>query len=382
MEAIMPWIQKQGNIWWIGWRYDGRQYRKSLKTTRKEDAQAELARLEIIQKAKAANALTTDFVEVITGKPVATRPTLHGYLQAWLVDQQAQTRPSTYSKYSQIITEFSKHIGATASDLFLDEVTVDHVKAFLGDRRSQLSASTISGFKRILAIPFDQAQNEGKIRGNPVALVKLGKRTAEAQAMEKRPFTAKEIQALYARATPFWKFMIMGGCYTGQAMGDLITLRRSNVDLDAGMIHLLRRKTGTAANTPIAKPLRDLFVSIWPSKDTDYFWPLEAQRYETTGASSFSQEFFDLMASVGMVQSRDEKKKSSGKGRSARRSGASLGFHNFRHTFVTELKRLGAVESVAKELAGHRSSSISTHYTHLPEQTLADAINKLPEVVK
>lgn len=378
----MAWIQKQGDIWWIGWRHDHKMIRKSLKTTKREEAEAALARLETAEKAKAANALTADFITALTGKPAAIRPAAHGYLSEWLATQKSQVRHSTYSKYSQIIGEFLEYIGSGSSDLFFDEVTVDHVRGFISDKRTTLAATTVGGFKRILAMPFDQAQNEGKIVGNPVALVRLGKRVADEQTTRKRPFTVKEIQALFARATAFWRYMIMGGCYTGQALGDLILLRRSNVDLAAGMIRIKRRKTGTTVNTPIAGPLRELLVSIWPTDDADYFWPAEAERYLTTGASAFSQEFYDLMTSVGMVEVRDEKKKSQGKGRSARRERAILGFHNFRHTFVTELKRLGAAESVAKELAGHRSGSMSDLYTHLPEKSLIDAVNKLPEIVQ
>ncbi len=59
-----------------------------------------------------------------------------------------------------------------------------------------------------------------------------------------------------------------------------------------------------------------------------------------------------------------------------------LGFHNLRHTFVTHLKIGGAMDSVAKELAGHSSNAVSTVYTHLPADTLAVAIKQLPEVFK
>ena len=85
------------------------------------------------------------------------------------------------------------------------------------------------------------------------------------------------------------------------------------------------------------------------------------------------------MAGAGLVQTRDEKKKSEGKGRDTKRAATILGFHNIRHTFVTHLKISGAVDSVAKELAGHGSSAMSAVYTHLPQESLSKAINLLPE---
>jgi len=58
----------------------------------------------------------------------------------------------------------------------------------------------------------------------------------------------------------------------------------------------------------------------------------------------------------------------------------SLCFHSLRHSFVSALKSTGANESVAMELAGHRSSMISRNYTHLGDDVLARAIAKLPNI--
>ena len=86
------------------------------------------------------------------------------------------------------------------------------------------------------------------------------------------------------------------------------------------------------------------------------------------------------MAACGLVEPRPEGAKvGKGKGRAAKRNMAGLGFHCLRHTFVTNLKMSGAMDSVAKELAGHGSSAISAVYTHLPAKTLADAISRIPE---
>ena len=42
----MAWIYKRGSKWWIGYRStDGKLVQKSLKTTKKADAETELARL-------------------------------------------------------------------------------------------------------------------------------------------------------------------------------------------------------------------------------------------------------------------------------------------------------------------------------------------------
>jgi integrase len=211
-----------------------------------------------------------------------------------------------------------------------------------------------------------------------VALVR-NRRTSKEESVEKRPFTLAEIKDLLSKAKDFWRYMITVGYYTGQSMGDLITLRASEVDPAQSVMFVQRRKSATRVRIPLRGPVREILAKHWP-KDGGYFWPEQAKRYLETRASSFSQEFYAMLVSVGLAPKRDEKKKGSGKGRAAKRTHGGLGFHNLRHTFVTQLKIAGAVDSVAMELAGHRSSAISKVYTHLPIDTLSAAVNKLPEV--
>lgn len=375
----MPWIQKRGNIWWGGWRNGKLQFRKSLKTSDKAFAEQWLAKQKIIQQAQAANALTVDFVSALTGKTVEHKPGIYEYCERWVEAAKANLeRRGTHDKYAQVIREFCKHIGAGPGGMLMEDVTVDHINAFFTWKRNKTSISTAANFKRVLGAVFLQAQNEGKIRGNPVKLARAKSGDSRSK-VEKRPFTIKEVQALHAKASPFWRYMIQAAFFTGLSMGDLITLEPRMVDLAEVQIRLFRRKTGQRIIVPITKPLLATLKHIWPKKDQAYFWPEEAERYLKKRASSFSQEFYELMTAVGLVPARTLQKKKGGNGRDVARELSGLGFHNFRHTFVTLLKVGGAVDSVAKELAGHRSSAINTHYTHLPVEKLREAVDSLPE---
>jgi len=270
----------------------------------------------------------------------------------------------------------------------LDEVTSGHVQQFLASKGTAkgaangtpLASITIRGFKRILSSIFIRAQNLGYTRGNPVALVRSDHKRDHAQK-EKRPFTLAEARDLHSRANPFWQYMIHAAFCTGQSLGDLVTIKRDNVDLIQNVLRVTRRKTGKRVIIPLAASLRELLKRLWPKSGTDYFWPAEAERYLTVGGSSFSQEFYELMTAAGMVVARINKQASK-KGRAARREMTGLGFHNLRHTFITNLKVSGAVDSIAMELAGHSSSAINTQYTHLPIETLAAAVKQLPDFTK
>ncbi len=377
----MAWLYKRGGKWWLGWRIGDQQFLKSTGETVRAEADKQLQTVERLEVAQKANALTEDFYKAATGKTI-TRSTAGPFFRAWLADSESVTTKSTQNKYRQVVREFLGHIEADSKSLLMEDITVDHVSGFLALKRKTHAPGTVKGYRRILSSIFLLAQNQGKIKGNPVALAKGRGKVVEDLTTKKRPFTFAELKTIFDKADGFWRYMLTAGFYTGQSMGDLITLRAENCDLGSGLITMNRRKTGKQVIIPISTQLRTSLVALWPKGGKGYFWPEQAERYLATGASSFSQEFYDKLAEAGLVAKRDEKKKGSGKGRNVKRVPQKIGFHNLRHTFVSQLKIGGAVDSVAKELAGHSSSAVNMVYTHLPADTLSKAINQLPEVFK
>ena len=64
----MAWSNKRGRKWWMGYRrQDGRLVQKSLETTDKKSADAELERLRPIGQAHASTELAHNFVAALTG---------------------------------------------------------------------------------------------------------------------------------------------------------------------------------------------------------------------------------------------------------------------------------------------------------------------------
>lgn len=370
----MAWLYKRGGVWWIGWRHSGSQYLRSTGYSEKDQAEKELARHNALAAAQKADALTEEFISQLTGKkrqPVM----LSEFLQWWLEDCRNSTSKSTIAKYEQVAREFLSFTETEKLGGSISKIEAEHIIKFLNQKQKVCSPSTAKNFRRILSSIFLRAQRLGKIQANPVSLAKKIKNDDET---EKRPFTLDEIKDLYKRANPFWRFMIIAGFYTGQRMGDLVTLRWESVDFKERIITIKSRKTGQRVKIPIAAELHDHLASLYANGAHGYIWPTEAERFINAGPSGFSQEFYELMTAIGLVEPRDGSKKSKGVGRSGKRKCAGLGYHNLRHTFVTQLKVKGANEATARELAGHRSASINTHYTHLPPEILNNAISSLP----
>lgn len=378
VDSGMAWIYKRGANWWIGWRAGGKLVQKSLKTTKRETADAELTRLALIEQASTAKALTADFVAAISGNVVKRKKTVAEYFDAWLDNARAQLSHGTATKYEQLAREFKAQINAGSVPILMEDVTPDNVREYLAAKRKATTLATTKGFRRILFSIFLQAQNEGQTTLNPVALAKLPKMLTRETG--KRAFTLAEVKQLYDKADPFWQWMIRTAFFTGFSLCDIVTLRRINVDPRQKTISIKRRKTGRAVTVPISDSLLDIFQARWPDKSDGFFFPEQADRYlNKGGSSSFSDEFHDLLSACGLVEVRAAGHKTKGAGRAAKRKSSGLGFHCLRHTFVTNLKLTGSMDSVAEELAGHGSAAVSAVYTHLPAQTLADAIKRIPD---
>ena len=373
----MAWIYKRGSIWWLGWRdASGEKVQQSLKTTSREVADQALAKLKLAEQAKQAGLLTAEFVAGLTGQDLAHRTTVADCFAQWLESARGGLNPHTVQKYEQLAREFLASLPQAPAKMLLAEVTAEHVRHFLTAKSRRAALSTVRGFRRILSGLFARAQNEGHCPRNPVSLVKLPRGKGDSS---RRAFSLEELRDLHAKANPFWRWMVVLGFYTGFALGDLVTLRRLNVDHAQRTITIRRRKTGTRVCVPYGERAAPLLLPRPGQRPDDFFWPAQAARYERLGAGVFSLEFYQIMARCGLVPPRNGKR-GAGIGRANKRRQTGLGFHCLRHTFVSFLKISGAVDSVAKELAGHESSAVSANYTHLPSATLADAVRRLPSI--
>jgi hypothetical protein len=192
----MAWIQKRGGRWWIGWRdKEGRQVRKSLRTSDRAVAKAELDRVNSISVTASVNAVTADYIEAITGRAPAKKPTLAEFLKAWLAESENLTVPGTMLKYRQVVTEFTASVNADSLPMRLDDVTPEQVTLFLADKTASSSRETAKGFRKILRSIFIKAQDLGHVARIPVPKASR-RREAGSDEARKRPFTLQETPIL------------------------------------------------------------------------------------------------------------------------------------------------------------------------------------------
>jgi integrase len=379
----MAWIYKRGGVWWVGYRTNSKQVLRSLKTTDEKTAKAGLAKVNTMFSVRESGSVLQELYETLSGKRLP-RVTLAGALNDWLEECAGSTGRMTSRKYQTIAEELKSFLGASDSAPMLVDVETEMLRGFLVQKRKTTSASTVNGYRKILSVFFIRALKNGQLKSNPVLPIKPFK-AGQDEGQARRAFTIEEIQLLYSKAPdPFWQYMIVCGFYSGQRMGDLITLRWGSVDFQERILRITTGKTGRQMKIPMAARLYDLLAQrrgeYESAKPTDFVWPEQGKEYLKNRSGSFSNSFYEIMTTAGLTTARTAAHRAHKNGRSAKRAASTVSFHCLRHSFVSLLKVTGSNQAVAKELAGHSSNLISDNYTHIPPEILAHAIKQLPEI--
>lgn len=383
----MAWKYKRGGVWWIGYRLNGRQILRSTKRSSEADANREIAKLNALDQAHKAGSLTEEFFRLLTNN-TATADSLRGFVKQWLAECK-DLSAKTLERYREVSEEFCEHLNATDSAPLLRDIRPEIISVFLRQKRAATSTGTAKLFRRVLTGFFNYAVDNRALQISPVPSAKSLKLTKDNRSV-RRAFTLEELKTLYQKAPDdFWRYMLLAGFYCGQRMGDLITLPWGAVDFEQNQIRMIAAKTGKTLTIPLRAELgaclNKLRLKAGTVKPSDPIWPEHARKYAERGAGVFSNEFYDeILLPAGLVPPRSHhaKKSKTGEKSTSGRQISAVSFHCLRHTFVSLLKATGGSQAVAKELAGHSTDAVNDLYTHLPEDVLVKAIERLPKVSK
>ena len=370
------------------WDADAEQWRRRFKstgTTDKKQAEEICRTWEKASREGRKGTLTMDAAREVISRGVADvflasnreklpSRSVRDWCSTWLDTKRIEAATTTVSRYAGVLDRFTTHLGKKA-DRDLASLTVADVGGFRDALSKDLSRNSANLSVKTLRVCLGAALKQGLVTSNVANMVDKLKQRGETR---RRPFTLAEIQrVLKAAAGSEWYGMTLAGLYCGARLTDLARLTWRSVDLEAGTLSFVAKKTGQRLSVPLAKALVD-FLSELPATDSPDapIFP----KLSTKSASKLSEGFRSVLADAGLAE--PPNKHSTGKGRHAAREVSELSFHSLRHSFVSILKSTGANEAVAMALAGHETKAISQHYTTLDDATLRAAVNKLPDVTE
>jgi integrase len=305
------------------------------------------------------------------------------FLNDWLARVEKTKSAGTYERYSGIVQNFLKSLGAKTKAK-LSDITVRDVQKFIEERlENGRNPSTVRTDCKILNAPFALALRQGLTLSNPVAAAEIPEGAKESRA----PFTSEQVGDLLRACEQLaksdadnekvwkeWKTCILIGFYTGARLGDVVGMTLAAFDFDKHLLKLRPQKT--------SRKKRDLIIPLHPQleahvldlpieKNSDPLCPSLAKR-KVSGKYGLSIQFHKIISEAEIKQETVEA------GGEAGHDFNKYTFHSLRHSFVSELANAGIAPDVRQMLAGHSDERSHAVYTHTKMDALRRAIGILP----
>jgi integrase len=298
------------------------------------------------------------------------------WCNTWLQAKSIEAEQSTHARYRRIVDRFLESIAVRAKR-DLSTLQASEIARFRDREAKELSRATANLSLKVLRVCFGEAVRQGLLAVNPAVRVPVLKASDKSA---RRAFTLSEIKRILKACGDHaeWRGLVLFGLYLGQRLGDLAKLTWRAVNFETGEIAFTTRKTGRRIVLPLLQPLSDYLCALAVSDNPNaYIFPRAASAKRT---ASLSNQFREMMADAGLVESRTHE--ATKQGRSQARETSELSFHSLRHSAVTMLKASGLSDVFAREIVGHESAAISRQYTHLSTDDLRTAMQRLPDVTK
>ena len=352
---------------------DGRQLKRSTKTTSRGKAMQIALELERVEQQAREGTVTTtqlqkiltDTAERVTGDTLKV-PTVKAYLDDWLKGVTARNAPTTLERYENTVSLFLESLKAKAQ-LAVTSVTPKDIEAFVNARlESGVAPKTAIIDLKTLNTAFKRAEAYGIILKNPVAAV----RPPRMRSSEREVFTHEDVQkVLDAAPSVEWQTLILLGYFVGARLSDCVHMKWEHVRPLEGVLVYHQQKTGKKVIVPMHYHIIEHIRYLSQFGTEGFLCPTLANK-GPGGKHGLSESFKRIVKKAGVdlmiVQG------------AGTRKFTKRTFHSLRHSFNSALANAGVAEEVRMKLTGHSSRAINTQYTHLQFATLKNAMSSLP----
>ena len=297
--------------------------------------------------------------------------TVGGWLEQWLAEAKHGVSPKTHERYTEIV---NKHLVPALGALPLAKLAPVHIQSYYSDAlksgrldgKGGLSAQTVRHHDRALNTALKRARRLRLIAVNPaedVARPKVEKRELSIPDQDEfsRLFTVAATTRMYVPAA-----LTLA---TGMRRGELLALRWSDIDLDAGTLQVVRslEQTRVGVRFKAPKTRRSRRTIVLPATAVAMLREHRVRQGEERLALGLGRNELDLVFTQvggGVINPGSFSMEF---GRLVRRAGIRpITFHTLRHAHITELLRAGVHPKIASERAGHSSVGITLDtYSHV-----------------
>lgn len=313
----MATIYERGGRWYLNWREDGQQVRRSLGPIEKRQAEA----FRVEKEAELRGLITVT-------RGVTVSDVLTEYMDWYLT-----ARPSTHRQATSGLRRFRDEFDSSGAE-DLNPAAVE-VWASKQAQKGQAEKAL-----KLARAAFNRALKQRRISRSPMLGVAIPKSVTSRAPPYYRPSQMRKLaKAVHG---DLWVFL----ANTGLRRGEVVKARRS--DVRDGMIYVESEASGRTKNLRWrAIPLNAAAKGALKALGKDRLVDAEA----------------DTLTHWSIKEARD--------------AGLTGSIHWLRHTFCTSLVQSGVSLHAVKDLAGHSSITVTEQYAHHAPGAGKAAVSKI-----
>lgn len=299
--------------------------------------------------------------------PEAGKITLGEYGTAWL-KQRSDLSRTTLERYE---IAFRLHVRPELGGRMLKEITPEVVRTWHSDALAKGTPwPTLAKAYRVLRAIMTTAVDDERVRRNPCKIKGAG----DDRSPERPTLTVDEVETVMSKIDKRYQVMVLLASFSTLRLGELAALRRRDVDLVDGWVHVRRGQVELNTGELIVKDPKteagkrrvgiptDLLPSLrWhldtfaePGPDGRVF---VGPKGGYVRRQNFRRHWLKALAAAGL---------------------AGVHFHDLRHTGNTLAAANGANLRELMERMGHASTRAAVIYLHAADgrdRQIADALN-------
>jgi integrase len=346
--------QRRGKTFWVVdfWYIDAKgvwqRFRRDAEIQSAAGARAEADRRRLL-------AMRTGTPDGTDSVPVAVVPTLDEFWTETFSTTYLATdyTAATAERYRALYRQLSKEFGDTP----LNAITLlawKHFEASLKKRKRRRAGGLVvvgvkvrpfAAFMRTLLSKAVELKVIRKDEAPEIPLPQKPDKLPDAPSEE-------EVAAWLAVKPAKWiTLAVVLAVFVGMRMGELRELRRSDLDLKAGVVRVRRAMSGNEVSTTKGK--KERLVPLHPSLRAmlapmlDRLQPNDLVLRNRAGKQPSRQAVLTAFKALCRAAGTRE-----------------WSFHSLRHNFVTTLLRLGGSAIAVQQLAGHTKLETTERYAH------------------
>ncbi len=338
----MPVRKIDGSHYYIDFRFEGKRIRRKVPGDIRDKQQA-LAYEKMVKAEMVRNRLG------VTPPPPQDLAEL---IRIYLEYSKNNKARSTYIRDERSLRTFTTVTGFTK----LTEVTPLALESYKSKRLETVTKRTVNIEIKTLKAMLNRLIQMGVVQENPIKSVRA---IPGADIQINDYLNDAEIEAMMRAASPTMKPIIYTWLKTGMRKSELIYLEWSDIDFENHLIRVMdKEEHPTKFHKTRYIPIKDekflAMLKTLPRTDRYVF----VTKNGTVRKNNLLREIQLIAKKAGITKKVDIKL--------------------LRHTFASQLGKMGAPLKAISELLGHSSITTTMRYSHLSRKDLEEAIQKLP----